>query len=111
MKPKSKKAHYEKKKEIRFHSVSKNKKRHPAYIFLKKGNIYIYVSLTHSPKVEKLILVKLRKNPNQNDHENAYWIAEIKTGTKDEFGRIQKNWKVDELDDLDIRLFFYKNKR
>lgn len=111
MKPKSKSAKHERKKEIRFHSVSKNKKRHPAYIFLKKGNIYIYVSLTHSPKVDDLVVIKLRKNPNPNDEKDAYWVAEIKIGTKDEFGRIQKDWEVDKLDDLDIRTFFENRKR
>ena len=118
MKKKSKNAIIRKKKEFRYHSVElKNKKdkmikiNHPAYIFLKKGNVLIYVSITHSNKVEEKLLVKLHKNPNPLDKSDSFWVAEIKEDTKDRFGKIRTEWKIDEEDDYLIREFYKKEKR
>ena len=74
MKSKSKKATIKKKKEFRFHKenvVNKNGKQkkllHPAYVFLEKGNLYIYVSITHSSEIGGLKVIKLSKNPKKSD--------------------------------------------
>ncbi len=110
MKQKSKKQVLRKKKEFRFHKIekindkgAKTKKWHPAYVFLEKGNIYIYVSLTHSNNIDNLILIKLRKNPDPNDERDSYWVVEIKEDTKDRFGKREHGWDIDDLDDKDIR--------
>ena len=110
MKNRSKKQPLVKKKEFRFHKTEVTKKEkkkskgwHPVYVFLERGNIYIYVTLTHSDKVENMIVIKLRKNPNPHDKSDAYYVAEVKEDTKDRFGRRRDNWKMDELDDKDIR--------
>ena len=73
---------YHKKKEFRFiptNYVNKGgriiKISHPAYIFLQKGEVYVYVTITHSRSVDNLTLFKLEKNPNPNDKRDAYWIA------------------------------------
>lgn len=116
MKKKSKHAPIKRKKEIRFHKIDtinmKGVKRdifHPAYIFIEKGNVYIYVTITHSKEIEGHILIKLRKNPNPRDNNDAYYVAEIKTDTKDTFGK-RRNWKLDPLDDAEIRLLFNKKR-
>ena len=116
MKKRSKKAFYRKTKEFRFHNIAiinkKGKKkniRHPAYIFLKKGNLYIFVSLTHSKSVNKHIVIKLRKNPNPQDNNDAFYVAEIKADTKDTFGKIQ-NWIMCPADDEEIRKLFDKKR-
>lgn len=90
------------KKEIRI--------KHPAYIFLEKDNLFIYVTLTHSNKVAGLLSIKLRKNPNPNDKLDSYWVAEIREDEKRSFTRIKTKWSIDELDDKDIRDFFEKQK-
>ena len=116
MKKKSRKARLKRKKEFRFHKVKvtgKNKiteERHPAYVFLEKGNIYIYVSLTHSESIDNVLLVKLRKNPNPKDNRDSYWVVEIREDTKDRFGRRINGLKMDENDDKDIRETYDKNK-
>ena len=110
MKKKNKKSVLRKKKEFRYHNISTINKcdnnrliRHPAYVFYEKGNIFIYVSITHSSKVDNVVLIKLRKNPNPKDKNDSFWIAEVKEDTKDRFGRRLLDWNLDEKDDLDIR--------
>ena len=110
MKKKSKKQVARKRKEFRYHNIeivnsngTTTKIRHPSYVFLEKGNIYIYISITHSDNVENSIVIKLRKNPNPKDKRESYRIAEIKEDTKDRFNRNLKKWVMDIEDDKDIR--------
>lgn len=107
MKKKSKKQKLKRKSKFRFHVVKtkekKNKGGHPAYVFLQKGNIFIYVSITHSSEIDNELVIKLRQNPNPGDPRNAYHVLEIRKDTKDTFGSRHKNWKIDESDDEDIR--------
>ena len=110
MKRKSKRQITKKKNEFRYHNVivinqfgKETKIRHPTYIFLEKGNIYIYVSITHSNDIENHMVIKLRKNPNPKDKCLSFWIVEIKRDTKDRFGRKQKDWKINIEDEKDIR--------
>ena len=110
MKRKSKRKMLRKKKEFRYHNIetlnSKGKKikiRHPTYVFLEKGNVYIYVSITHSNKLKDTFVIKLRKNPNPKDKRLSYRVSIAQEDTKDSFGRRQINWKMDPEDDNDIR--------
>ncbi len=110
MKKKNKKAQLKRKKEFRFHRINlpsdeaRNKKMmHPAYVFLEKGNIFIYVTLTHSSQVKNHIVIKLRKNPNPKDQSDAYVVDEIREDTKDKFSRRLSDWELDPLDDAFIR--------
>ena len=115
MKSKSKNQIVRKRKEFRYHNVeivnnngTITRIRHPSYVFLEKGNIYIYISITHSDNVENSIVIKLRKNPNPNDKRESYRIAEIKEDTKDRFSRNLKKWVMDIEDDKDIRKEYEK---
>lgn len=115
MKTKDKKITAKRKKDFRYHGViAKNNKGktkklyHPTYVFLEKGNVYIYVSLTHSKKVENYILIKLKRNPNPKDKKDSYIISEVKEDTKDRFRRKEKGWKIDSEDDELIRKLYKK---
>ena len=117
-KKRSKKACLIKSREFRYHNVCvttfkgrKKKLRHPAYVFLKQGNTYIYVSITHSKHVDNVFLVKLRKNPNPLDKRESFRTKEIKQDTKDRFGKKNKDWFMDSSDDLEIRQDFDKTKK
>ena len=107
-----------KKKEFRFHkteTIKNGKKKrkgwHPAYIFLEKGNIYIYVTITHSKKVDGLILVKMKQNPNPKDKRESYFVAKIRMDTKDNFSRRHEDWLMLEEDDMRIRELFKDTKK
>ncbi len=113
MKKKSRHAQLKRAHEFRYHSVlTKNRNgkslkiSHPSYVFLKKGNVYIYVTITHSSKVEDYVVIKLRKNPNPKDKKDAYYVVDVKQDTKDRFGRRHDDWKIDIQDDIDIRKKF-----
>ena len=110
MKSKSKNQVVRKRKEFRYHNIvivndngTITNIKHPSYVFLKKGNIYIYISITHSDNVKNSIVIKLRKNPNPHDARDSYRISEIKEDTKDRFGKRLKKWVMDIEDDQDIR--------
>ena len=110
MKRKSNNQVVRKRKEFRYHDIEMvnengvvTKIRHPSYVFLEKGNIYIYISITHSDNVENAIVIKLRKNPNPHNQRDSYRIVDIKEDTKDRFGRKLKKWVMDLEDDNDIR--------
>jgi hypothetical protein len=115
MKKKNKRALSRKKKEFRFKNVEVLKGdgtikiRHPAYIIVQEGNIYIYVTLTHSSNVDDKLVIELRQNPNPNDSKKTYYVAEIKKHIKDKFGHILKKWKRDVADDVEIRQLYKKD--
>lgn len=108
---------YHKKKEFRFIPTPYINSRgqiielkHPAYIFLQKGRICVYVTITHSKKIRGLLLIKLKKNPNPQDKQEAFWVAKIKRGNIKHFGRRKNKWLIDDNDDLKIRDFFDKKR-
>ena len=110
MKKNKKKRFPKRRKDFRYHSVKVIKKTgksflidHPAYIFLEKRDTYIYITITHSKNIEGKVLIQLKKNPNPNDEKESYWVLEIKEDAIDSFGKKIKGWKIDPLDDQEIR--------
>ena len=114
MKPKSKKQIIKKIKQFRYHNVlvlkgkRKIKIRHPAYAFLKRGNINIYVILTHSSTILGKKLIRLKKNPNPNDARPTFFVEEFLKDTTDRFGKSLNKWIISEEDDLLIRKRYKK---
>ena len=115
MKKKSKHAILKRKKEFRYKLILvkvKGKKdtkiRHPAYIFLEKGNVFAYVTITHSKVVGNKKMVKLANNPNPADKRDAYYVTEVRQDTKDKFGKRLNDWSLDEKDDEEIRKLYKK---
>ena len=106
------------KNEIRYHSVNVKTRKgkivlinHPAFIFKEKGNMYIYVTITHSNTVKNYLVIKLNKNPNPNDLKESFWVAEIREDDKNNFGKRHNNWKMAEEDIKAIVDFYEKEKR
>lgn len=84
MKKKSKNAHLKRKKEFRLRKINVGNKKikHPAYVFLEMGNVYIFVNLTHSKEIKNKIVLKLKKNPNPKDNADSYYVEENHEDTK-----------------------------
>ena len=104
---------FKKRKEFRYHPTNCKGKdgkmvviSHPTYIFLEEGNLYVFVTITHSNKVNDSFVIKLRKNPNPKDERDSYWVAEIRKDEIKNFGKKHNSWNIDELDDKAIREFF-----
>ena len=115
MKKKSRHAALRRKHEFRYYNSivinrrgQKVKFRHPAYIFLVKGNNFLFVTITHSSSVKEHVVLKLRRNPNPKDKRDAYYVAEVIDDTKDQFRKRLSDWKIDPLDDLDIQNLYKK---
>lgn len=101
--------------EFRYHNVDARNKfgkriniKHPAYVFLRKGNVYIYVTITHSSKVKDYVVIKLRKNPNPLDKKDAYYVAIVKEDIVSNFKKRERDWRIDPLDDADIQTLYKK---
>lgn len=110
MKKRSKKAIEKRTSQFRYHKIEitdeKGKRksiRHPTYIFVIIGNLFRYVSLTHSEKVEGEIVIELVENPNKKDKQKSYRVLGYKEDTKDNFGRKLSKWIINPLDDENIR--------
>lgn len=110
MKSKSKKQQLRRKKEFRFHNIEIiNQKgitvnsKHPTYVFLQKGNLYIAFPITHSDKIGDLKIVELSTNPNPMDSRKSYIVIEVIEDTKDRFGKKKKNWSISPEDDAILR--------
>ena len=109
-KQKSKNATKKKTRQFRYHKVyvlRKSGKRkpiwHPAYIFIIRGNVYRYVTITHSKTITGEEVIELRVNPNPKDRRKSYRVVGYHEDTKDRFGQIHKDWRINEQDDTDIR--------
>lgn len=79
MKRKSKKQIIKKKNEFRYHNVviinefgKEIKIRHPSYVFLEKGNVYIYVSITHSENIENYIIYRIKRESKSERQKQIF---------------------------------------
>lgn len=113
-----KRSNLRRRKEIRTHDVFVRTKKgriinieHPVYVFLEKGSLLIYVTITHSDKVKDRLVVKLRQNPNPKDKRNSYYVAEVKEDVKHSFGHRKHGWIIHPDDDLEIRKLYSNKKR
>lgn len=114
---KKKSTQLKKRNEFRFKAVNVKtpigrikKIKHPAYVFYEKGNLYIYVTITHSSAVNDYLVIKLQKNPNPNDNKDAYVVLDVRTDIKSSFGARHKDWKISSFDEQMIRNFEKKNR-
>lgn len=79
----------------------KNKKSgHPAYIFAKIGDKFVYIGLTHDDVLKSGIkCIELDKNPNPDDQEKSYAKPYTETLKENKFSKQPyKNWSFSEND-------------
>lgn len=58
------------------------------------------MGVKHSSTSKK---VKLRENPNKEDKRDSYRVIGYQEDTKDNFGKKITKWRINPLDDEDIR--------
>lgn len=71
---------------------SKDAKGHPAYIYMKEGDEYLFLGLTHSPITKGVTNIKLDRNPNPSDLRPAYVRPRSGRAHKSQFGARLKGW-------------------
>ncbi len=86
--------------EFRTHNVSKEGK-HPAYIFAKVGDEYVYVGITHAEITKGIKNIPLERNPNPHDKRKAFFRPRSSKDNKSRFGK-RKPWKLSEKDKLKV---------
>lgn len=85
----------EKRDEFRKNKIS----GHPAYIYQKVGNKYLYIGITHANITDKTKNIKLDKNPNPLDKKTAYIRPKSEQQKENKFSKKPfKNWKFTEKD-------------
>lgn len=77
---------------------SKKSNGHPAYVFGEKGDSYIYIGLTHSPKTYKVKNYKLSRNPNPKDSKDSYVRPFATLDKKSKFSKPKKTWSLSKKD-------------
>lgn len=80
----------------KFHS--KETTGHPSYVFDEEGNKYKILGITGSPTTNGVLNVKLKKNPEPNNNDDAFvhtQPSEIKKGVRN---KKLKGWKFSEED-------------
>lgn len=75
---------------------------HPAYIYAKVGNKFIFLGITHSAIDSKTgkINIRLDKNPNPKDNRISYIKSKSEMLKENKFAKPYNGWK---FSDSDIR--------
>ena len=87
------------KKAVKKDEFRKNKtNQHPAYIYERVGNDYKFIGITHSKITDRMINIKLDKNPNPKDKKTAYARPKAEVAKVNNFKRKEKDWKLSKSD-------------
>ena len=77
---------------------SKKAQGHPAYIYRKEGDEYLFIGITHSPITQGIKNIKLDKNPNKFDKKTSYARPFPSIDDVSLFGPKKKKWKLSRKD-------------
>ena len=83
--------------EFRKHNNKKGR-GHPALIYKKVGDNYIYIGITHAEITRGMKNIALNVNPNPKDKRKAYIKPKPDKDNKSTFGKKEKGWKIDTSD-------------
>lgn len=85
-------------------------KGHPAYIYAKIGDEFVYIGLTHGEITDGIRNIKLEKNPNPEDQRPAYIRPDPQQDQQNKFGRKLSHWSFSEADQGKVKGVMKKNK-
>ena len=77
---------------------SKQSHGHPAYVYRKTGNEYIYLGLTHSPITKGKRNIRLKANPNPMDRRVSYVRPFVRSDHIKFFSKRLRRWKLSNKD-------------
>lgn len=89
---------------------SKKAQGHPAYIYRKEGDEYLFIGITHSPITQGIKNIKLDRNPNRLDEKNSYARPFSLNEKIMFFGPKKKKWKLSRKDKKKMKII-RKNKQ
>lgn len=88
-------------KELKRNEFRKNKiSGHPAYIYAKVGNKFVFLGITHSEIDSKTgkFNIRLDRNPNPLDNRTSYIKTQEEKLKENKFARPYKGWRFVDSD-------------
>lgn len=74
------------------------KSGHPAYIYEKIGDEFIFLGITHNSVGEGTTKIRLEASPNPEDKKTTYMKKTPEIDKTNRFGSVKKGWKLSEKD-------------
>ncbi len=84
----------EKRSEFRKHKRS----GHPAYIYARVGDEFMFLGITHSEITADIRNIKLETNPDPEDIKSAYIKPYVEKDKTNRFGTIKRDWRFSNKD-------------
>ncbi len=79
------------------------RRKHPTYVFKKRGNKYHSITITHADFTRKKKNIELYKNPNPNDKRKAYLIPKVNVDEISVFDKPKRRWFFDRNDKRKVK--------
>lgn len=87
------------------------KSGHPAYIYEKVGDEFVFLGITHSELSKDAKNIKLERNPDPSDKRTAYVKTKSQSDKQSRFGSRKKDWKLDDADKKVVEKIIKDNKK
>lgn len=71
---------------------------HPAYIYAKVGDEFIFLGITHAPITNGMKNIQLDTNPDPSDSSSVYVKRTIESDKANRFSDPYKGWKLSDSD-------------
>lgn len=102
------KTYTEKRNEFRKHKDEP----HPKYVFERKGEIYVYLSMTHKPPKDTVKdYIPLEHSANPKDKRKAYINTKSESDNMGNFGARKKGWFFTDKDSKTVKGIIKQNKK
>jgi hypothetical protein len=90
---------------------SKSGGGYPAYIYVKNGDTYDFVGITHSDVTHGTKNIKLDKNPSPDDDRDSYIRPNTGSENRSSFGKRLTGWRFADSDKGKVQEVIDKNKK
>lgn len=87
------------------------KSGHPAYIYEKVDDEFVFIGITHSEITNDTKNIRLEQNPDPNDKRTAYAKPVSESDKQNRFGKRKKDWKIGNKDRQKVDEIISANKK
>lgn len=84
---------------------------HPAYIYAKVGDEFIFLGITHAPITNGMKNIQLDTNPDPSDSFSVYVKRTIESDKANRFGTIKRGWRFSDNDKMKVEKVIMGKKR
>lgn len=87
------------------------RRRHPSYVYKKRGNRYYAILITHAPKTGNRDNIELFENPNPKSTRTSYLIPRPVSDEITSFDRPKPSWRFNRHDKRKVKRIKKTNRR